>query len=79
MARPKGSPNKIPRALKEMILASLQEAGGQAYLTRQARENPSGYLTLIGKVLPLTIQGDKDNPLEHRVTTVERVIVKASD
>lgn len=44
--------NKIPKALKESILVSLDKAGGVDYLARQAEENPQAYLTLLGKVLP---------------------------
>src|SRR5262249_13875876 len=38
-----------------MILQALQDAGGTAYLTEQARLNPSAFLTLVGKVLPLQL------------------------
>ncbi len=62
--RKKGSPNKIPAELKEMILGALDDNGGQAYLSNQAKENPQAFLTLIGKVLPMTVQGDQDNPLK---------------
>lgn len=72
--RPKGSPNRVPRALKEMILGALNDAGGQDYLKAQAKENPNGFLTLIGKVLPLTIAGDKDNPV-HTHSVIEQRIV----
>ena len=56
--RQKGTPNKINAELKEMILGALDEAGGQAYLVQQAKENPTPFLTLLGKVLPTTINGD---------------------
>jgi len=46
-----------------MILGALDGVGGQAYLMRQAEENPGPFLTLIGKVLPTTLSGDSDNPL----------------
>ena len=39
--REKGTPNKISGALREMILGALDDAGGQAYLMRQAQENPA--------------------------------------
>lgn len=61
--RPKGSVNKTTKALKDMILAALDGAGGETYLQKQADENPTAFLTLIGKVLPLQVQGD----MEHRV------------
>jgi len=67
--RPKGAPNKITADLKGMILGALDDAGGQAYLTLQATENPGPFLTLIGKVLPTTLAGDPENPvhLNHTI------------
>lgn len=55
--RVKGVPNKLTKELKAMILGALDDAGGQEYLRRQAEANPSTFLALIGKVLPLTIAG----------------------
>jgi len=52
-----GTPNKITTALKDMILGALDDAGGQAYLTRQAEENPVAFMGLVGKVLPTTLAG----------------------
>lgn len=40
-----------------MILASLDQAGGQDYLSAQAKTSPSAYLALVGKVLPLQVNG----------------------
>src|SRR5215469_6613488 len=50
--RPKGAANRMNRTLREMILGALDDAGGQAYLAEQARENPVAFLTLLGRVLP---------------------------
>lgn len=60
--RAKGTPNKINGELKQMILGALDGVGGQKYLERQAKENPAAFMTLIGKVLPLTVAGDPDAP-----------------
>lgn len=65
--RKKGVGNKITRELKDMILAALDESGGIAYLKQQAQDNPSAFLTLVGKVLPLTVQGPGDQG-EHSIT-----------
>lgn len=56
----KRGPAKATKALKEMILAALddQPGGGVEYLKRQAVENPGPFMTLLGKVLPTTLQGD---------------------
>lgn len=56
--RIKGVPNKVTGALKEMILGALDDAGGQAYLRRQADENPVAFLGLVGKVLPHQLKAD---------------------
>ncbi len=56
--RPKGTPNKTTKALKDMILGALSDVGGQSYLARQAEENPTAFLTLVGKVLPHELKAD---------------------
>ena len=35
--RQKGTPNKFSRDVKEMILVALNQAGGEEYLLRQAK------------------------------------------
>ena len=55
--RPKGAKNKTTKALKEMILGALDDAGGQSYLQGQAKTNPNAFLALVGKVLPTTLAG----------------------
>jgi len=76
--RPKGSTNKATAQLKEMILAALDNAGGIEYLERKANDprTASAFLSLIGKVLPMTIQGPGENG-EHAFTVIERRIVKS--
>src|SRR5689334_23950904 len=69
--RPKGSPNKFTKALKDMILEAADRAGGEggtvAYLERQAVGNPGPFMALLGKVLPTQLTGDPENPIEHKV------------
>ena len=72
--RQKGGQNKITKALKDMILGALDDAGGQEYLARQAEENPAAFLTLVGKVLPLQVTGEGGGPV--RIQEVKRTIVK---
>lgn len=66
--RQKGTPNKLTADLKGMILGALSAKGGQKYLERQAEENPNAFLTLVGKVLPMTVQGDAENPIQTTIT-----------
>lgn len=67
--RQKGSRNKLTADLKQMILGALDAKGGQRYLEEQASENPVAFMTLIGKVLPLTLQGSSENPISYRIIT----------
>lgn len=74
--RVKGTPNKITVALKDMILQALANAGGAAYLQRQALKNPNAFLALVGRVLPLQVKDGGDDPrvpasVIHEHLTVE--------
>ena len=63
--RPKGGLNKVNADIKGMILGALSDAGGRAWLARQADENPVAFMGLVGRVLPLTIAGDSENPVTY--------------
>ena len=78
--RPKGSLNKTTALLKDAILLAAQKAGGGNddglvnYLQQQAIANPGPFLSLLGKVLPMTVAGDAENPVF--IAKIERVITK---
>lgn len=74
--RPKGTPNKVNAALKDMILGALDEAGGVQYLVSQARENPGPFLSLVGKVLPMTVANADPQGF---VVTVKTGVPRAGD
>ncbi len=63
--RPPGSPNKQTAEIKDMIRQALDKAGGVEYLVERAQDpkTASAFLGLVGKVLPMTLVGDADNPL----------------
>lgn len=67
--RKKGTPNKVTSELKDMILTALSDAGGVDYLKKQAEKTPNAFLALVGKVLPLQVQGDPDQPLMPQAIT----------
>lgn len=71
--RKKGTLNKTTKALKEMILEALDNKGGVAYLARQADENPTAFLALVGKVLPMTVQGTGEDGKFIVETTVRAI------
>jgi hypothetical protein len=74
--RPKGSQNKNSKALKDMILGALEQAGGESYLLDCARDPKLAgpFLTLVGKVLPTTLQGAGPNG-EHVFSRIVREVV----
>lgn len=72
--RQKGTPNKTTALLKDAILQAATAAGGKeglvGYLQTQAVLNPSAFIPLLGKVLPLQISGEEGKPLAVTFTTV---------
>lgn len=69
--RPKGAPNKTTTLLKDAILKAATDAGNgdmAVYLAQQAKDNPGPFMALLGKVLPMQIAGDPENPLVINVT-----------
>ena len=68
--RKAGTPNKINATLKEAILLAAEQVdpnGLVGYLRSQAVANPTAFLTLLGKVLPMTVVGDPSAPLQINV------------
>jgi hypothetical protein len=60
-----------------MILAALAAKGGQKYLERQADENPTAFLTLVGKILPLQVNAKVKTEL-FELTDAELLAIVAS-
>ncbi len=81
MGRPKGVPNKATRTLKEAILLAAEQVGQDGegkdgltgYLRKVAAEDVKAFSSLLGRVLPLQLTGDADNPVA--VTEIRRVVV----
>ena len=77
--RKRGTPNKISGALKEAILEAAEKAGGEhgtvGYLVVQAHANPSAFMSLLGKVLPMTIAGtEQDGKVGGRLVLEEHIV-----
>lgn len=75
--RPAGSLNKTTALLKDAILKAATDAGNgdmAAYLQAQAIANPGPFMSLLGKVLPMQVVGDGENPIA--ITVIERRIVR---
>ena len=70
--RVKGTPNKTTAAIKDMIIAALDNVGGIKYLEAQAHGNPTSFLSLVGKIVPLQTDSNINLNATHRI---ERNIV----
>jgi hypothetical protein len=77
--RPKGSPNKVQQAAKDMIAAVAQGLGGKDRMLAWAKEDPLNerafWVSVYPKMLPLTVAGDDKHPLS---VIVRKVIDPAS-
>ena len=65
--RQKGTPNKVTAALKDAILMAADAAhpeGMVVYLTHQAQENPTAFMSLLGRVVPADVNA---NIVHHMV------------
>ncbi len=75
--RPKGSPNKVTSLLKDATIKAAENAGNKAgddglvsYLEDQAINNPSPFLALLGKVLPMQMVNEDGAPVVLHHTTI---------
>jgi hypothetical protein len=68
--RPKGCINKNNQLIRDMIAEALNEVGGVDYLMDCATDpkTKAAFLGLIGKVMPVQVIGDPNNPLHHAIT-----------
>jgi hypothetical protein len=76
--RKKGVPNKNTALLKDAILKAAEGAGGReglvGYLREQAVKNSGPFMGLLGKVLPMQVTGDPENPSAHAHTVIVEFI-----
>lgn len=72
--RQKGSLNKMKLEVKEAIAMAFDEVGGKDYLVDLAEKDPRTFCALVGKIIPLTVGGDPEAPLELR-SKIEMIIV----
>lgn len=73
--RKPGSVNKYSADLKNMILEALGNAGGAKYLEDRANDpkTAAAFLGLVGRVLPMTVQGPGPDGSHKSVIRVEFV------
>ena len=70
----KGRPNKTTAAVKDMILAALDDVGGQAYLAEQANKQPVAFMALLGRIMPTQVTTDSKDPM--RFVLIGREVIR---
>lgn len=67
--RKAGTPNKLTGDLRAAIREAFEKAGGVGYLHKVAIENPAVFCALLGRVLPMEVQGTDGGPIQIVVNT----------
>lgn len=73
--RPRGSTDYMTKELKDTILLALEkshENGSLGYLVDVAKKDHKTFCGLLARVLPMTVAGDQEQPL-NTVTTIKLV------
>ena len=69
--RPKGVPNKVTRLAKDCIALAAERLGGVDRMVEWVKEDPANerafWATIYPKLIPVTVSGDPDAPLQARV------------
>ena len=72
--RRRGSVNKTTALLKDAVLQAAEAAGDKegmvGYLTTQAKQNPTAFMSLLGRVLPLQNAANDDDGIKIEVEFV---------
>lgn len=66
--RPKGSLDKGNALIRELIVGALDRLGGVDYLIRSAESHPAAFLSLLGKVMPIQVEGAGGGPVQAKLT-----------
>lgn len=66
--RPKGSKNKVPKLVKQMIADALNEVGDEKFFIKLARSRNYvervAFANLAGKLIPTQVTGEDGGPLQ---------------
>ena len=66
--RKKGGTNKITSDVREAIMEAFSIVGGVEYLRKIATEDPKAFCALLGKLIPVKVAGDAEDPPVLRMT-----------
>ena len=60
--RKKGGTNKITSDVRQAIMDAFSILGGAEYLRKVATEDPKAFCALLGKLIPVKVAGDAEDP-----------------
>ena len=66
--RKKGGTNKITSDVRQAIMEAFDTVGGVKYLKRVAITDPKAFCALLGKLIPVKVAGDAEEPPVLRMT-----------
>lgn len=69
MARPKGSKNKIQACARENVMAVFNRLGGTAGMADWAREHPTDFYKIYGRLVPQEVEASVEGSLSVQVIT----------
>lgn len=66
--RPKGTPNKLTKTVKQAIEEAFDRVGGTDWLVELATEDKKAFVTLLGKLIPTNLKVEGGLQIEHLFT-----------
>ena len=75
-----GTPNRINRDIKEMVLSALEKAGGENWFIRLAKaKDKRTFAQLVAKLMPTRLAGHDGGPLDAQVQTFQSGLANLND
>ena len=72
--RVKGVPNKVTVSLREAIMHAFDTVGGEAYLVKVARKNPTVFCMLLARILPLHVSASREGGLQSPASKISETL-----
>ena len=71
-----GRPNKVTKTVKEETMKAFIKKGGYKWILEQMDTNPTAVMSLLGKMVPKSVDLTADLTGDMQITTIQRTIVR---